>query len=171
MKKTIKTLKTVNTKIQDKNIYDSDDGIFLCILPLPPSVNRVWQVAHNRIILTQEGRVYRERVIKIIKEKKDNNNKLNFKHLLHLKVEIYPPDKRRRDADNILKSLLDALQHAELYENDSQIKELNVIMYDKIIDKGCVIIRLYDFEPKPEPKINELLLTSFKKYFSVYPDE
>lgn len=40
-----------------------------------------------------------------------------------LEVEIlaYPPDKRKRDLDNIKKALFDALQNVGLFEDDCQI--------------------------------------------------
>ncbi|NBW22487.1 MAG: RusA family crossover junction endodeoxyribonuclease, partial [Caulobacteraceae bacterium] len=34
-------------------------------------------------------------------------------------IEAFPPDRRKRDLDNILKSLLDALTHAGVWEDDS----------------------------------------------------
>lgn len=36
------------------------------------------------------------------------------------------PDNRRRDAVNLLKAPLDALAHAGVYEDDSQIVELSI---------------------------------------------
>jgi Holliday junction resolvase RusA-like endonuclease len=42
-------------------------------------------------------------------------------------VDAYPPDRRRRDLDNILKAILDALQHAGCYADDSQIHALRAI--------------------------------------------
>ena len=36
-------------------------------------------------------------------------------------MDAFPPDRRRRDLDNLQKPLLDALQHAGVYEDDSQI--------------------------------------------------
>lgn len=41
-------------------------------------------------------------------------------------IDIFPPDKRRRDLDNCLKSLLDALQHGGAYLDDSQIVRLSI---------------------------------------------
>jgi len=45
---------------------------------------------------------------------------------LSLVIEVYPPDKRRRDLDNVLKSLIDAIQHAKVFPDDSQIDALRV---------------------------------------------
>jgi crossover junction endodeoxyribonuclease RusA len=41
---------------------------------------------------------------------------------------LYPKDRRRRDVDNVLKSLLDSLAHAGTMHDDSQIKVLHVVM-------------------------------------------
>jgi len=42
-------------------------------------------------------------------------------------VEVYPPDKRRRDLDNLMKATADSLQHAQVYPDDSQIDDLRII--------------------------------------------
>ena len=49
-----------------------------------------------------------------------------------LQVIIYahPPDKRRRDLDNLLKATLDAIQHAGVYPDDSQIDEILIMRGD-----------------------------------------
>jgi crossover junction endodeoxyribonuclease RusA len=39
-------------------------------------------------------------------------------------INVYPPDARKRDLDNLLKCLLDSLQTAKVYEDDSQIDYL-----------------------------------------------
>jgi crossover junction endodeoxyribonuclease RusA len=36
-------------------------------------------------------------------------------------MDAFPPDRRRRDLDNIQKPVLDALQHARVYQDDSQV--------------------------------------------------
>ena len=55
-------------------------------------------------------------------------------------IEAYPPDKRKRDLDNILKSLLDALQHAGMYPDDSQIDVLSIAR--KTTFKGIVRVTI-----------------------------
>ena len=45
---------------------------------------------------------------------------------LAVEVEAFPPDRRRRDIDNIQKALLDALEHGGAYADDSQIVRLTI---------------------------------------------
>jgi hypothetical protein len=55
---------------------------------------------------------------------------------LSVTIFIFPPDRRKRDIDNIAKATLDALTIAGLWKDDSQIKELNLEMcetYGKLI--------------------------------------
>ena len=41
-------------------------------------------------------------------------------------IRAYPPDKRKRDIDNILKPLLDVLTTAGIYKDDSQVTDLRI---------------------------------------------
>jgi crossover junction endodeoxyribonuclease RusA len=49
-----------------------------------------------------------------------------------MKIYIYPPDKRKRDIDGILKATLDSLQKAAVYDDDCQIKKLYCEMLSPI---------------------------------------
>ena len=44
-----------------------------------------------------------------------------------VRIEAQPPDRRVRDLDNLLKAPLDALTHAGLWVDDSQIDELTIM--------------------------------------------
>jgi crossover junction endodeoxyribonuclease RusA len=48
--------------------------------------------------------------------------------MLAVKVRAYPPDRRKRDIDNIQKPLLDALEKGRAFHNDCQIKHLTTVM-------------------------------------------
>jgi crossover junction endodeoxyribonuclease RusA len=61
--------------------------------------------------------------------------------LARLRVSIiaHPPDRRKRDLDNILKPLLDVLAHADVYKDDCQIDALTIERAE-IIKGGEVIV-------------------------------
>ena len=58
--------------------------------------------------------------------------------MLAMKVRAYPPDRRKRDIDNIQKPLLDALEKGRAFFNDCQIKHLTTVMKEPI--KGAKTI-------------------------------
>jgi crossover junction endodeoxyribonuclease RusA len=47
---------------------------------------------------------------------------------LSCKIFLSPPDKRRRDVDNYSKGILDALENAQVFYDDCQIKHLEIFM-------------------------------------------
>jgi crossover junction endodeoxyribonuclease RusA len=96
------------------------------ILPFPPSINHYWVHARGRTFISDEGRRYRRTVIMLAKCGLKNPGILPLKSRLSLDIILYPADRRRRDLDNSLKSLLDALQHAGVYQDDAQIDELRI---------------------------------------------
>lgn len=62
-------------------------------------------------------------------------------------VIAYPPNKHRRDLDNLLKCTLDALQHAGALLDDTQIRRLS-ISWGKKVRGGAIEVRL---TPMPQP--------------------
>jgi len=56
-------------------------------------------------------------------------------------VHVFPPDGRRRDLDNLQKALCDALQHAGVYADDSQIDRLDV-QRGPVVPGGKVIVQV-----------------------------
>jgi crossover junction endodeoxyribonuclease RusA len=92
------------------------------VLPYPPSVNHYYRHVGPRVLISREGRCYREQVGSVLRA-------LGIEPLagpLALRLRLHPPDRRRRDLDNTLKALLDALQHGRAYVDDSQVALLLV---------------------------------------------
>ncbi len=58
-------------------------------------------------------------------------------------IEVFPPDRRKRDVDNLLKSLVDALQHAGVFPDDSQIIWL-LVYRAAVIRGGRVVVTIRD---------------------------
>ncbi len=95
-------------------------------VPYPPSVNTYWRHivmgGKPRTITSKKGREYRTEVTCLLA----NMRQEPIAQPMIVRCLVFMPDRRRRDIDNILKSLLDSMQHAGIYEDDSLIKELNV---------------------------------------------
>ena len=94
-------------------------------LPWPPTVNTYWRRVGNKTLISRAGRQYRDYAESQAYEM--DRRQWPLKGRLQVVINAYPPDKRRRDLDNILKALLDALGHIGLYQDDSQIDRIEVI--------------------------------------------
>lgn len=107
-------------------------------LPWPPSVNHYWRRFKNRYFVSAEGKKYRDQVYyeckKIIAH-------FSSEDRIAVNIDAYPPDKRRRDLDNILKSLLDSLQYAGIYQDDNQIDRLCIVRKERSMI-GQVVVTL-----------------------------
>ena len=106
------------------------------IFPYPPTSNHYWGQVGNRRFVGKAGLAFRKEV-SIIALKRTQSL---YNARLKVKVYLYPPDKRKRDIDNNMKSLLDAMEHAGVYENDSQIDELHIVRSEVIKGGGCKVI-------------------------------
>ncbi|EIF0400323.1 RusA family crossover junction endodeoxyribonuclease, partial [Escherichia coli] len=71
--------------------------------------------------------------------------KLSLSGRLAIKVIAEPPDKRRRDLDNILKAPLDALTHAEVLIDDEQFDEINIVR-GQPVSGGRLGVKIYKIE-------------------------
>ena len=109
-------------------------------LPYPPSVNHYWRKWHNRMVISREGRAYRKDVRALLATA-GQGGKPPDDGSIALAMDAFPPDRRRRDLDNIQKPLLDALEHAGLYADDSQIDVL-LTQRRKVTPGGQVIVRI-----------------------------
>lgn len=98
-------------------------------LPWPPSLNTYWRTFQGRMIISAEGRAFRERVEVLLMR---SDTAPTHTGPIKVEIEAFRPDKRRRDLDNLLKATLDALGHAHVYEDDSQIVDLRIYWADTI---------------------------------------
>ena len=124
------------------------------VLPYPPSVNRYWRVFRNRAILSEAGREYRlascaaiitqlghdvpaiittpSQTFRLAKREAAMArfmDKLTLRPMrcrIAVTIVVYAVDNRRRDIDNTLKAMLDALRHARIIEDDSLIDSITI---------------------------------------------
>lgn len=99
-------------------------------IPYPPSVNHIYMRTKKgtvvrspqyiKFIKSVFGIVYGTRLVKASRYRVD--------------IELFPPDNRKRDIDNILKGTFDALTHCGLWRDDKLIVELH--MYKREPEKN-----------------------------------
>lgn len=92
-------------------------------LPWPPSVNTYWRVFNGRAILSAKGREYRTAVLGAVLAMP---RRPRCDGRIRVSITAHAPDNRRRDIDNLLKGVLDGLEHAEVYGDDWQVDKLTI---------------------------------------------
>lgn len=112
------------------------------ILPYPPSVNSYWRRNGGQYFIAARGREYRRTVTEIIRELGlDNKSRARMK----IKIIADVPDRRRRDLDNILKAVFDALEHGDFVCDDNQFDEIT-IKRGEVIPGGRLGIKIKEIE-------------------------
>jgi crossover junction endodeoxyribonuclease RusA len=104
----------------------------------PPTVNTVYRAFKNRMILSARGRKFF----------RDGKQMLMFDDppitgRVAVSISLYPPDKRKRDIDNYVKSILDLMTKAGVWADDSQVDVIHVERRD-IVPKGKFKIEIYE---------------------------
>jgi crossover junction endodeoxyribonuclease RusA len=116
---------------------------FTLDLTYPPSINSYYE--KGNFIKGKDRRVgvagsaFRAEVLRFKLQNLKNPRTLTCR--LSMEVELWAPDRRKRDIDNPLKCLFDALEYARLIENDEQIDVL--VMYKRGVEApGKTIVTL-----------------------------
>ncbi len=110
-------------------------------MPYPPSINHYWRRVGPRTLISREGRTFRKNVCALLGGGGPRRPPAGGR--IALCMDAFPPDHRRRDLDNITKAVLDALQHAGVYEDDSQI-DLLIIGRQPVVPGGRLNVRIMD---------------------------
>lgn len=99
-------------------------------LDYPPSVNHYWRHWQGRTVLSARGKAYRYAAT-------DYTPSATITDPVRVCLELTMPDGRRRDIDNVAKAVLDAIGHAGIYQDDSQVHEL-IVRRVGVQPPGCV---------------------------------
>ncbi|QDV62633.1 RusA family crossover junction endodeoxyribonuclease [Crateriforma conspicua] len=91
-------------------------------LPYPPTINHYWRHVGQRVLISKKGREYRADVSGYLHRK----GVQPLEGPLSVDIELHMPDRRRRDIDNVLKAMLDALQWGGAFLDDNQIVRLAI---------------------------------------------
>jgi len=136
--------------------------LFLTTLPVPKT---------NRYIRRKNGQVFKPPKVlhwesRALWELKRQYDGEVLKKPLSVEVYLFLPDNRKRDIDNMLKTLWDILEKAEIIENDNLIFETKTVKVKKREIHGTVIvIKPYRFK-KSLKEFGEKL-RHFKENFQI----
>ncbi|WP_409138883.1 RusA family crossover junction endodeoxyribonuclease [Pasteurella multocida] len=111
-------------------------------LPYPPSVNHYWKHTRSgRHYISKAGREFKRIATEVCKQFDP------FDGAVEIKMQIYFPDNRDRDLDNLPKGIFDSLVGAGLIKDDNRkiirkysIEEMGVVK------KGMSIIKIRSLE-------------------------
>lgn len=104
-------------------------------LPFPPSVNHLYRRVGHRTLLSREGRRFRDNVAVLVAYA----GHPHFDSPVRADVELFPPDNRKRDTDNLTKGLFDALEKAGVLSNDNIVKKFSVSMNEQVPEGMCIV--------------------------------
>lgn len=119
------------------------------ILPFPPSVNTYWRHPNKgafagKSLISAAGRKFQSAACAAIVEQLRRLPKPTSAPA-SVEIVLFPPDNRIRDLDNYNKALFDALTHAGVWEDDSQVKRM-LVEWGPVIPKGKVEITISKYE-------------------------
>jgi Holliday junction resolvase RusA-like endonuclease len=118
-------------------------------IPYPPSINSYFATVKRggkmRRTVTQRGRDFREQVRWCcISQVTGRAGRLPIDFPVSVAIHLMPPDRRKRDNDNIQKPLLDALQKSGIVSDDHLVNPLATWMYAPDGRDGACIVVLDD---------------------------
>jgi crossover junction endodeoxyribonuclease RusA len=105
-------------------------------VPWPITVNHYWGQRGKIKYITARGRAYREDIYALVLDAVMSHPK---DEQLFADITYYPPDKRRRDLDNLKKCLLDSLEKAGVYTDDNLLKTVVYDLGDKMKGGGATV--------------------------------
>ena len=103
-------------------------------LPWPPSANTYYRHVSRgplagRTLLSEAGRAYRKSVDAVVAQARARKA---LAVPLEVRIAAFPPDRRKRDLDNLLKSVLDCLEASGVIENDNLIESLSIYRAERV---------------------------------------
>lgn len=106
-------------------------------LPYPPTINTYWRHSRGRHFIASRGLEFRAAV----RAEVLGVGVIAIDGPVLFRAEFNPPDRRVRDLDNVIKPLWDALVHAGVMRDDSQVRRMEVEM-GGVIKGGRSVVML-----------------------------
>ena len=113
-------------------------------LPYPPTINSYYVKTRQGVFISKKGRVFREAAAEAVNEQLPDAA-ISFAVLIE--IVLHPPDRRKRDIDNVVKPTLDALTKAGLWTDDVLVNQLFVYRGEIEPPSGSTFIRITQAGP------------------------
>ena len=116
-------------------------------LPWPPSVNHYWIRTRRGMTRSKRAKAYLHAVSASLIDQGHKDIAIGLKRgpyyteRLRVTVIANPPNRIRRDLDNLGKAACDAMAHVGLYRDDSQIDDWRVIR-GEVVKGGELIVTM-----------------------------
>lgn len=105
-------------------------------LPWPPSINHyIRRTKFGKPYVSAEGKAYNEHVGLLMRMARVKP----IEGPVAFKVRLHPPNHRRRDLDNCLKVLIDAVANGGAMADDFQIKHIEATMLEVVKDGSASV--------------------------------
>ena len=91
-------------------------ALSLSLTELPPSANSIWRAVNGRVLKSRDYRAWMQATALVLRSQA-RGGRIEGPYAMH--VQLVAPDRRRRDLDNRLKALSDAITAAGLVDDDS----------------------------------------------------
>lgn len=89
------------------------------------------------MVMGKNGRTFKDSVQEIVTT--SQTPKFHNARLMAI-ISIFPPNRRKFDLDNRLKSIFDSLQDAGVYDNDEQFDKIEIARGEIRPQGGCTIV-------------------------------
>jgi crossover junction endodeoxyribonuclease RusA len=114
----------------------------------PPSVNNYYVKTRNGVHISAAGKRFRKAVIQDVKEQLAGLDIID--HKVTVDLIFWIPDKRRRDIDNLVKPIFDAITHADLWTDDCQVDQFTAYR-GELVKGGASYVRIREAGPRIPP--------------------
>tara|TARA_A100001201_G_C4077469_1_gene197781 strand:- start:837 stop:1163 length:327 start_codon:yes stop_codon:yes gene_type:complete len=106
------------------------------------------------MILSRAGRKYREDALWVIHTQV--TNEIVFSGRLQVVIEVYVPDRRKRDLSNIPKAVEDAItKSGKIWVDDEQIDDLRIVRRE-IKKPAEVVVHIRELPKNYNPEMSDL---------------
>lgn len=117
------------------------------VVPFPPSMNTYWRTPRTgplagRTLISVAGRKFRAAAVQVMGWRAPP-----LSGRLAVTVELYAPDAQRRDIDNFVKAIFDAMTHAGVWLDDEQVDLLTVARGPLARPVGSALVTVRECPP------------------------